>query len=174
MWRAYRILSDERETSYLKGGAGLVSTAADYARFALMMGNNGTLDGRRYLAAPVVNFMQSNHTVGMAGSPMASTGPGYGFGLGFAVRLAGWHGHRAGQRRGCDVGRRLGHQLHHRPGRGAGGDPDGAGAEQPGQDPDDLEEPGLWGDGGEHAAGVMTQQAHVWQLCLHRRFRRRS
>lgn len=88
MWRAYRILSDERETSYLKGGAGLVSTAADYARFALMMGNNGTLDGRRYLAAPVVNFMQSNHTVGMAGSPMASTGPGYGFGLGFAVRLA--------------------------------------------------------------------------------------
>ncbi len=88
MWRAYRILSDERETSYLKGGAGLVSTAADYARFALMMGNNGTLDGRRYLAAPVVNFMQTNHTVGMAGSPMASTGPGYGFGLGFAVRLA--------------------------------------------------------------------------------------
>jgi CubicO group peptidase (beta-lactamase class C family) len=87
MWRQYRILNDERETSYLKGGAGLVSTAADYARFCLMMCGNGALDGRRYLAAPVVNFMQSNHTIGMAGSPMTSTGPGYGFGLGFGVRL---------------------------------------------------------------------------------------
>jgi CubicO group peptidase (beta-lactamase class C family) len=52
-----------------------------------MMCGNGALDGRRYLAAPVVNFMQSNHTMGMAGSPMTSTGPGYGFGLGFGVRL---------------------------------------------------------------------------------------
>lgn len=87
MWEAYRILNDERETSYLKGGAGLVSTAGDYIRFAQMMGNNGVLEGRRYLAAPVVNFMMSNHTIGMAGSPTASTGPGYGFGLGFGVRL---------------------------------------------------------------------------------------
>lgn len=87
MWQSYRILQDERETSYLKGGAGLVSTAADYLRFAQMIGNGGTLEGQRYLAAPVVNFMLSNHMLGMAGSPIASTGPGYGFGLGFAVRL---------------------------------------------------------------------------------------
>lgn len=87
MWRSYRILTDERETSYLKGGAGLVSTAGDYIRFAQMVASNGIYEGRRYLAAPVVNFMLSNHTVGMAGSPMASTGPGYGFGLGFGVRL---------------------------------------------------------------------------------------
>jgi CubicO group peptidase (beta-lactamase class C family) len=87
MWRNYRILQDERETSYLKGGAGLVSTAGDYIRFAQMIANGGSYEGRRYLAAPVVNFMLSNHMVGMAGSPMASTGPGYGFGLGFAVRL---------------------------------------------------------------------------------------
>jgi CubicO group peptidase (beta-lactamase class C family) len=87
MWRSYRILSDERETSYLKGGAGLVSTAADYIRFAQMVESNGSLQGRRYLAGPVVNFMLSNHMAGMAGSPIASTGPGYGFGLGFAVRL---------------------------------------------------------------------------------------
>jgi CubicO group peptidase (beta-lactamase class C family) len=87
MWKQYRILQDERETSYLKGGAGLVSTAGDYIRFAQMIANNGVYEGRRYLAAPVVNFMLSNHTIGMAGSPMASTGPGYGFGLGFGVRL---------------------------------------------------------------------------------------
>ncbi|MCO6418533.1 beta-lactamase family protein [Siccirubricoccus sp. KC 17139] len=88
MWAQYRILTDERATSYLKGGAGLVSTAADYIRFAQMMANGGVLEGRRYLAAPVVNFMMSNHITGMAGSPTASTGPGYGFGLGFGVRLA--------------------------------------------------------------------------------------
>jgi CubicO group peptidase (beta-lactamase class C family) len=86
MWRAYRILNDERETSYLKGGAGLVSTAADYAKFAQMIASNGTFGGRRYLAAPVVNFMLSDHMVGFEGTPASSTGPGYGFGLGFAVR----------------------------------------------------------------------------------------
>ncbi|MFC7738266.1 serine hydrolase domain-containing protein [Roseomonas sp. GCM10028921] len=88
MWAEYRILEDQAERSYLKGGAGLVSTAADYLRFAQMMANSGVLDGKRYLSAPVVNFMMSNHTVGMGGSPSASTGPGYGFGLGFGVRLA--------------------------------------------------------------------------------------
>ncbi|HEY4252095.1 MAG TPA: serine hydrolase domain-containing protein [Roseomonas sp.] len=87
MWNSYRILTDQRETSYLKGGAGLVSTAADYIRFAQMIANGGSYQGRRYLAAPVVNFMLSNHTQGMGGSPTSSTGPGYGFGLGFAVRL---------------------------------------------------------------------------------------
>ena len=86
MWRSYRILNDERETSYLKGGAGLVSTAADYAKFAQMIANNGSFGGRRYLAAPVVNFMLSDHMIGFEGTPTASTGPGYGFGLGFAVR----------------------------------------------------------------------------------------
>ncbi len=86
MWRSYRILNDERETSYLKGGAGLVSTAADYAKFAQMIANNGQFGGRRYLSAPVVNFMLSDHMIGLEGTPAASTGPGYGFGLGFAVR----------------------------------------------------------------------------------------
>lgn len=87
MWRAYRILQDERETSYLKGGAGLVSTAADYIRYAQMIANGGVYEGRRYLAEPVVRFMLSNHIIGMGGSTAGTTGPGYGFGLGFGVRL---------------------------------------------------------------------------------------
>ncbi|MBP0445916.1 beta-lactamase family protein [Roseomonas sp. SSH11] len=87
MWRSYRILEDEAGRSYFKGGAGLVSTAQDYFRFAQMIANGGVFEGRRYLAAPVVNYMLSNHTQGMAGSPTASTGPGYGFGLGFGIRL---------------------------------------------------------------------------------------
>jgi CubicO group peptidase (beta-lactamase class C family) len=87
MWRSYRILENEAGRSYFKGGAGLVSTAGDYIRFATMLANGGVLEGRRYLSAPVVNFMMSNHIQGMGGSPEASTGPGYGFGLGFGVRL---------------------------------------------------------------------------------------
>ncbi|WP_198370040.1 serine hydrolase domain-containing protein, partial [Roseomonas rosulenta] len=87
MWRSYRILEDEAGRSYFKGGAGLVSTAPDYIRFATMLANGGVFDGRRYLSAPIVNFMMSNHIQGMGGSPEASTGPGYGFGLGFGVRL---------------------------------------------------------------------------------------
>jgi CubicO group peptidase (beta-lactamase class C family) len=87
MWRAYRIESNEAGTSYLKGGAGMIGTSGDYHRFAQMIGNNGVFEGRRYLSQPVVNFMLSNHILGMGGSPAASTGPGYGFGLGFGVRL---------------------------------------------------------------------------------------
>lgn len=87
MWRSYRILNDEAGRSYLKGGAGLVSTAGDYIRFAQMVANGGVFEGRRYLSAPVVNYMLSNHIQGMGGSPESSTGPGYGFGLGFGVRL---------------------------------------------------------------------------------------
>lgn len=86
MWRSYRIFEDEAGRSYLKGGAGLVSTSADYFRFAQMLGNGGSFEGKRCLSAPVVRYMMSDHTQGMAGSPVASTGPGYGFGLGFGVR----------------------------------------------------------------------------------------
>ena len=87
MWREYRITEDPAGRSYFRGGAGLIGTAMDYFRFAQMIANGGLFEGRRYLAEPVVNYMLSNHTAGMAGSPTASTGPGYGFGLGFAVRL---------------------------------------------------------------------------------------
>ena len=86
MWRAYRIFDDPAGRSYFKGGAGLVSTSTDYFRFAQMLANGGAFEGKRYLSAPVVRYMMSDHIQGMAGSPTASTGPGYGFGLGFAVR----------------------------------------------------------------------------------------
>lgn len=88
MWQSYRITEDPGDTSYFKGGAGLVSTAADYHRYAQMIANGGVFEGVRYLSPATVRFMLSNHITGMAGSPAASTGPGYGFGLGFGVRLA--------------------------------------------------------------------------------------
>lgn len=86
MLKSYRILSEPAGKTYLKGGAGLVGTAADYLRFTQMMLNGGELDGKRYLSKKTVEFMLSQHTVGMGGSTIATTGPGYGFGLGFAVR----------------------------------------------------------------------------------------
>lgn len=91
--KAYRDSYNPLGKSYFKGGAGLIGTAADYLRFAQMMVNGGELDGKRYLSKKTVQFMLSQHTVGMGGSTIGTTGPGYGFGLGFGVRLddgMGW------------------------------------------------------------------------------------
>jgi CubicO group peptidase (beta-lactamase class C family) len=59
------------------GGAGLLSTARDYARFLEMIRNNGTLDGLRYLSPHAVALMTSNQ-IGDLHNPN-----GLGFGLGF-------------------------------------------------------------------------------------------
>jgi len=75
--------------SYLKGGAGLCGTAEDYFKFLQMLANGGEYQGKRYLSRKTVEFMLQDHLVGMGGSTEASTGPGYDFGLGFAVRSAG-------------------------------------------------------------------------------------
>jgi CubicO group peptidase (beta-lactamase class C family) len=69
------------------GGGGMVSTATDYARFLQMMLNGGTLDGKRYLGPKTVSFMTSDQLGdGIVPGPYYLPGPGYGFGLGFAVR----------------------------------------------------------------------------------------
>ena len=71
------------------GGGGMMSTAMDYARFAQMMLNGGTLDGKRYLGPKTVAFMTSDHlSPAVVRTPLYLPGPGYGFGLGFAVRTA--------------------------------------------------------------------------------------
>jgi CubicO group peptidase (beta-lactamase class C family) len=69
------------------GGGGLVSTAADYARFLELMVRGGTLDGTRLLGPKTVQYMTQDH---LGGIPVAGDllKPGHGFGLGFAVRLA--------------------------------------------------------------------------------------
>lgn len=86
MWNSYRIEQNPVPAGHFKGGAGLVGTSADYFRFAQMIANGGSFEGKRYLSAPTVNWMLSDHMGSMGGTPQASTGPGYGFGLGFAVR----------------------------------------------------------------------------------------
>ena len=72
---------------YESGGGGLVGTAMDYARFAQMLLNGGTLDGRRYLGPKTVAFMASDHMGDLIKrGPYDLVGPGHKFGLGFAVR----------------------------------------------------------------------------------------
>ena len=68
------------------GGGGLVSTASDYARFLQMMLNRGKFDGVRYLSRKTIEFMTADHLGSITGAADLLL-PGYGFGLGFAVRL---------------------------------------------------------------------------------------
>jgi CubicO group peptidase (beta-lactamase class C family) len=70
------------KTNFFSGGGGLVSTAADYLRFAQMLLNEGELDGARILGLETVQLMTRNHL----GKIPAWGGVGnYGFGLGFLV-----------------------------------------------------------------------------------------
>jgi CubicO group peptidase (beta-lactamase class C family) len=83
-------VNDPRQArKYESGGGGLVSTTADYQRFLQMLLNGGALDGKRYLSPKTVEAMAANHigpTTGVQPGPLYLPGPGYGFGLGFAVR----------------------------------------------------------------------------------------
>jgi CubicO group peptidase (beta-lactamase class C family) len=81
---------DYSETVRLhSGGHGLVSTAADYLRFAQMLLNGGELDGVRLLGPRTVELMTTNHLppsllpIAMGEEQM----PGFGFGLGFSVLI---------------------------------------------------------------------------------------
>ena len=65
------------------GGAGLLSTAGDYARFLQMMLNGGVLDGARILAPRTVALMTSNQT----GTLYANDGRGFGLGFSTVDRL---------------------------------------------------------------------------------------
>ncbi|GAB3550358.1 serine hydrolase domain-containing protein [Noviherbaspirillum agri] len=84
-----KLLQPRRRPTFLGGGSGLMSTAHDYLRFVQMLANEGELDGVRILGRKTLRFMTSDH---LAGMPYARDGqsylpgPGYGFGLGFAVR----------------------------------------------------------------------------------------
>lgn len=69
------------------GGAGLVSTLDDYARFARMLANGGQHDGERLISETLFGKMHRNQLPEGVGGPFAYTGPGFGFGFGFAVRL---------------------------------------------------------------------------------------
>jgi CubicO group peptidase (beta-lactamase class C family) len=73
------------------GGAGMVGTIGDYARFAQMLLNGGTFEGRRYLKPETIALMTSDHIgpeTKIARDYFYFPGPNSGFGLGFAVRTS--------------------------------------------------------------------------------------
>lgn len=70
--------------TYFSGGAGLASTAADYARFGNMLVNGGTLDGARLLSPKTIELMTVSHTNDLP-HPLPLAGPGKEWGLGFQV-----------------------------------------------------------------------------------------
>ena len=88
-----------KRPNWMSGGAGMVSTASDYVRFAQMLLNGGELDHVRLLSPRTVAFMTSDHLwpgivfspvtlelfepLGIAPTPKV----GQGFGLGFVVRI---------------------------------------------------------------------------------------
>ena len=82
-----RVFDPRQVPAMEAGGGGLMSTAADYARFLQFMLNKGELGGVRLLGSRTVDFMTADH---LGNIPAAGTllPPGHGFGLGFAVRTA--------------------------------------------------------------------------------------
>jgi CubicO group peptidase (beta-lactamase class C family) len=78
-------------TRWESGGAGMVGTTGDYARFAQMLLNGGTYQGRRYLKPETIALMTSDHLgpdTQIARDQFYFPGETSGFGLGFAVRTS--------------------------------------------------------------------------------------
>jgi CubicO group peptidase (beta-lactamase class C family) len=80
--------------SFISGGGGLCSTAADYLTFCRALLNGGELGGARLIGPKTLKLMTTNHLPGGRDLPEMSrsmfaeaTYNGIGFGLGFAVTM---------------------------------------------------------------------------------------
>lgn len=86
----FMVLDITKPPVMASGGGGLVSTNADYARFAQMLLNGGELEGARILKPETVKLMRTNalsDTIMNSSDPPFNTARGRGFGLDFAVVL---------------------------------------------------------------------------------------
>ena len=63
------------------GGAGIFSTAGDFARFGQMLCNGGTLDGKRLLGRKTIELMTANHMVTLPNNQAAARQKGFGLGV---------------------------------------------------------------------------------------------
>jgi CubicO group peptidase (beta-lactamase class C family) len=102
------VLSDDPLTSayrehptFLSGGGGLVSTAADYLRFCHMLVGGGEVDGVRVLGRKTVELMRTNHLPGGGDLRSVAVPGGYGEvgfdGMGFGLTVAVSNGPAATQ-----------------------------------------------------------------------------
>ncbi|MBE7941924.1 MULTISPECIES: serine hydrolase domain-containing protein [Ramlibacter] len=83
---AVRMLEPREVPAFESGGGGLMGTAADYLAFLECLRNGGLHQGQRLVSRKTVEWMTADHLGGIppVGELLL---PGYGFGLGFAVRL---------------------------------------------------------------------------------------
>jgi CubicO group peptidase (beta-lactamase class C family) len=81
------VMMNAREVPALEsGGGGLVSTADDYIRFLQLMRNRGSFAGTRLASRKTIEWMTADHLGGIPAQGDLLM-PGYGFGLGFSVRM---------------------------------------------------------------------------------------
>ena len=84
--------ADPRRAPLLEaGGAGLVSTMGDYARFCRMLLAEGKSTDEVFVSEPTLRWATADHIgpeTGIVLAPGSMVEPGFGFGLGFAVRRA--------------------------------------------------------------------------------------
>jgi CubicO group peptidase (beta-lactamase class C family) len=79
-----------KPVKFQAGGQGLTSTVTDYARFAHMLLNGGTLSGSRILSRKTVELMTTNHLAPTVNrGPFFIPGQSHGHGLLGAVRMEG-------------------------------------------------------------------------------------
>jgi CubicO group peptidase (beta-lactamase class C family) len=83
---AVQLVNVKDAPKFESGGGGMVSTASDYARFLQMLLDRGSFGGVRFLSRKTIELMTADHLGPITGAPDLLL-PGYGFGLGFAVRL---------------------------------------------------------------------------------------
>ncbi|MCQ2433373.1 MAG: beta-lactamase family protein, partial [Clostridia bacterium] len=84
--------------NYESGGAGLITSTEDYAKFADTMACEGTAkDGYRLLKPETVALLHSEqlHTFVMNNNFSCAAGPGYGYGLGVRTRINQDEGQRS-------------------------------------------------------------------------------
>ena len=79
------------------GGGGMISSAGDYLRFAQMLANGGSLEGRQYLSPVTVDLMTHNQVTESAMAEFWGPGSlGLGYGLGVGVEIDTRHATHAG------------------------------------------------------------------------------
>lgn len=93
-----KLINIRDKPNFLTGGHGLVSTIDDYMKFCMMFLKKGKVNNNSILSRKTIEYMTSNHLGNNISrdTPLYLPGPGYGFGLGFAVResngLSSWPG----------------------------------------------------------------------------------
>src|SRR5712664_2641826 len=88
-FRVGREYRTEVRQKWESASGGMVSTMSDFARFAQMLANGGTFEGKTYLSPKTFELMTSDHAgkgSGVARDHYYFPGDGFGMGLGFAVR----------------------------------------------------------------------------------------